>query len=408
IQQFLLLNQQIEELHREVARRRRLERELQERAEQLAEADRRKDEFLAMLAHELRNPLAPIRNSLHLLGMPGAAPVQRVREMMERQIEHMVRLVDDLLDVSRITRGKVQLRKEQVGLKDLTVRAAEASRPLIEAHGHSFSVSVPPEPVWVEADPVRLEQVAANLLNNAAKFTAPGGQIWLSLTTEEGEAVLCVRDTGAGIPPDLLSSIFEPFVQATRALDRSQGGLGIGLTLVRSLVEMHGGRVSAHSEGLGKGSGIVVRLPRLHAVSASSVPEEEKESVQPQGTAPAVSRRVLVVDDNRDSAESIAMLAEIWGHQARIVHDGPAALTEALAWRPDVVLLDIGLPGIDGYEVARQMRQEPLLKSVLLAAMTGYGQEQDRQLSREAGFEHHLVKPVDLDVLRRLLAAHDP
>jgi two-component system CheB/CheR fusion protein len=417
VQQFLLLNEQIEELHREITRRKRteeelrhLEQELKERAERLAEADRRKNEFLAMLAHELRNPLAPIRNALHLLGRPGtdAATVQRVREIMEHQIEHMVRLVDDLLEVSRITRGKIQLRKERIDVKDLAVRVAEASRPLMDAHGHSFSVSVPPEPVWLEADPVRLEQVLVNLLNNAAKFTGAGGRIWLSLAAEEDEAVLRVRDTGAGIPPDLLPIVFEPFVQANGALDRAQGGLGIGLTLVRSLVEMHGGRVSAHSEGLGTGTEIAVRLPRLPAMSEEG-PEEgaeerSEDSARPQEKAPAAPRRVLVVDDNRDSAESIAMLAELWGHQTRIVYDGPAALAEAQAWQPDVVLLDIGLPGINGYEVARRLRQMPSLDGVLLAAMTGYGQERDRRLSREAGFDVHLVKPVPPETLQELLA----
>jgi CheY-like chemotaxis protein len=326
--------------------------------------------------------------------------------MMERQFEHMVRLVDDLLDVSRITRGKVQLRKERVDLQELTVRAAESARALMDAHGHSLFVSVPPEPVWVEADRVRLEQVLANLLNNAAKFTEAGGRIWLSLAAEGEEGVLRVRDTGAGIPPDLLPIVFDPFVQANRALDRSQGGLGIGLTLVRSLVEMHGGRVSAHSEGVGKGSEIVVRLPRLpaeeRAEEGSRMSDRPQE--QEQKEEPAAPRRVLVVDDNRDSAESIAMLADLWGHQTRIVYDGPSALAEAQDWHPDVVLLDIGLPGIDGYEVARRLRQMPALDGVLLAAMTGYGQERDRRLSREAGFDIHLVKPVPPETLQELLA----
>jgi two-component system CheB/CheR fusion protein len=391
--------------------RRRMERELESKAERLAAADRRKDEFLAMLAHELRNPLAPIRNALQILHMPGATAsmAERAREMMERQVQHMVRLVDDLLDVSRITRGKVQLRKERIDLTELVVRAAEAARPLMEDNGHAFSVSVPPGPVWVDADSMRLDQVLANLLNNAAKFTERGGRISLILAAEgatEGEtAILRLRDSGAGIPPDLLPSIFEPFVQASRALDRSQGGLGIGLSLVRGLVEMHGGRVSAYSAGLGKGTEIVVRLPGLSAEPARK--EDEMEDVQRREESPASARRVLVVDDNRDSAETIAMLVELWGHEVRIVHDGRTALTtltEAPDWLPDVVLLDIGLPGIDGYEVARRLRQEPSLDGLLMVAMTGYGQERDRQLSREAGFDHHLVKPVDPARLQALLA----
>jgi PAS domain S-box-containing protein len=384
----------------DIIQRRDLERELRRRADRLAEADRRKDEFLAMLSHELRNPLAPIRNSLHILGMPDATPdlIQRARETMERQIRHMVRLVDDLLDVSRITRGKVQLRKEAVDLAVLAVRAGEAFRPLAEDKGCELIVRVPAVPVLLDADPVRLDQVLSNLLSNAVKFTGPGDRIWLDVETGDDVAIVRVRDTGFGIPQDLLPSVFELFVQVNPEIDRSQGGLGIGLTLVRSLVEMHGGRVAAHSEGVGRGTEFEVRLP------LAARDKREPEELPASGRLSGPSRRVLVVDDNQDAAESVALLLELWGHDVRITYDGWSALAEAPDFLPEFILLDIGLPGLDGYEVARRLRSDPRLDRTVLIAMTGYGQEQDRLLALEAGFSHHLVKPVDPAVLRELLA----
>ena len=386
----------------DIIERRKLERELTLRAERLAEADRRKDEFLAMLAHELRNPLAPIRNALYLMGSPGASPesLERAREMMERQVQHMVRLVDDLLDISRITRGKVQLHKEPVDVATLVRRAAEAARPQMEAKGHRFGVEVPPEPVVLEADPTRLDQILTNLLNNAVKFTDPGGSIELSARAAGGEVLISVRDTGIGIEPELLSQIFEPFVQGNQALDRSRGGLGIGLTLARTLVEMHGGTLTARSEGAGRGSEFLLSLPAPGA--------EERKSKMTQGSratdAGRPGRRVLVVDDNLDSAETIALMAQLWGHDVRTAHDGQAALEMAADYRPEVVLLDIGLPGMDGFEVARRLREQEWMAGVMLVAMTGYGQEEDRRRSREVGFDHHMVKPIDPGVLQALLA----
>jgi PAS domain S-box-containing protein len=384
----------------DVVESRRLERELSLRAERLAEADRRKDEFLAMLAHELRNPLAPIRNALYLLGTPGVNPesLERAREMMARQIQHMVRLVDDLLDVSRITRGKVELRKQPVDLTGLVRRAAEAAQPQVAAKRQDLRVSLPAEPVLLEVDPIRFDQVIMNLINNAMKFTDPGGRIEITLARQEGGVRISVRDTGIGIEPELLSQIFDPFTQGNHSLDRAQGGLGIGLTLVRSLVEMHGGTVAAHSAGRGQGSELVVFLPDGLAAGA-----ETPEPGSPDSRAASLTRRVLVVDDNWDSAETIALVVQLWGHETRITHDGPAALEAALSWRPEVVLLDIGLPRMDGYEVARRLRALDALGGVKLVAMTGYGGEEDRRRSREAGFDHHLVKPVDPGELQALL-----
>ncbi len=370
------------------------------RAEQLADVDRRKDEFLAMLAHELRNPLAPMRNALHVLSTPGAdeQTLRRSIDMMGRQVHTLARLVDDLLDVSRITRGKIHLRKEAVDLGAVLGRAVEMARPLIESNRHALTVALPAEPIRLQADATRLEQVFANLLNNAAKYTERGGRISLAAERSGSEAVVQVRDNGFGIPADLLPHVFELFTQADRTLDRAEGGLGIGLTLVRSLVEMHGGEVHAFSEGSGKGSEFVVHLPVLpRSQGLVETPPPATEN----GTSAA--SRVLVVDDNRDSADSLAVLVRLWGHEARTAHEGLSAVKAARAYRPDSVLLDIGLPGLDGYEVARQLRRD-LGHEVLLVALTGYGQDEDRRKSREAGFDHHLVKPADPNDLRRLLA----
>jgi len=369
---------------------------------EVQEADRRKNEFLAMLAHELRNPLAPIRSSIQILRMIGS-PDPKVRwsqDVIERQVQQMARLVDDLLDVSRITRGKIALQTEPVDLASVVTHALETSRPLIEQRCHELSLTLPNREVRVVADPVRLAQVVANLLNNAAKYTTEGGHIWLSAAREGSEAVIRVRDSGLGIPKDMLASIFDLFTQVDRSLDRSQGGLGIGLTLVRQLVEMHQGTVQAFSAGPNQGSEFVVRLPAL-AEAPSLEPSCNGAMKVPE---PFPSRRVLVVDDNEDAAETLALVLRFSGHDVRWVHDGPAALEVAEEFLPEAMLLDIGLPGMDGYEVARQVRQLPGLENILLVALTGYGGEEDRRRALEADFDAHLIKPVDADDLPRVLA----
>ncbi len=374
--------------------------------EALAEANRRKDEFLAMLAHELRNPLAPIRSAMQILRMQEALPsnLQLVRDVVDRNVAQMVRLVDDLLDVSRITRGKIRLQMEPVALAEVVAQAAEISRPLIDSQKHQLLVAVPEQPIRVHGDATRLAQVLANLLNNAAKYTDEGGRIWLTLECVDDHAVLRVRDTGVGLPPEMLEEVFGLFTQVDPSPDRAQGGLGIGLTLVRRLVEMHGGRVEASSEGLGRGSEFVVWLPKLREA------ETHKPS-KPQGdshNAHAPRLRVLVVDDNVDAAKTLAMLLRLEGHEIRMEHDGLAAVEAAQAYAPDVVLLDIGLPGLDGYEVARRLRAIPALADTVLVALTGYGQEEDRRRSATAGFDHHLVKPIDLQTLASLLSGCEP
>jgi PAS domain S-box-containing protein len=366
----------------------------------LKEADQRKDEFLAMLAHELRNPLAPIRNAVQILQLAGPKEprLDRAREMIERQVKHLVRLVDDLLDVSRVSRGKITLQKEPLELLAVVRQAVETSRPLLDARHHELTVALPPEPVRVEGDFTRLAQVVSNLLNNAAKYTDDGGRIGLSVEQGETEAVIRVRDSGRGIDPRALGSLFDLFYQVDRNLDRADGGLGIGLSLVKSLVEMHGGRVEAHSDGRGRGSEFTVRLPGLPAE-----PPSRREKALDGPTAAARGLRILVVDDNRDSVETMAMLLELEGHEALTAYDGKKAVEIALTERPAVVLLDIGLPHLDGYQACRAMR-EGGLTDALLVAMTGYGQEQDRRLSQEAGFDAHHVKPIDLPTIRELLA----
>jgi PAS domain S-box-containing protein len=365
-------------------------------------ADRRKDEFLAMLAHELRNPLAPIRNALYILKLPGASETvaERARALMERQVEHMVRLVDDLLDVSRIMRGKIELRREPVELATVVARAVETSQPVFEAEGHELTVTVAPEPLPLDGDLVRLAQVVSNLLNNAAKYTERGGKVWLTGGREGDQAVVRVRDTGVGIALDMLPVIFDMFVQADRRTKNSQGGMGIGLTLVRRLVELHGGSVEAHSAGLGQGSEFVVRLPLTHRTGDANGREE------PAGQSPAgeaAPRRVLVVDDNVDAADSLALLLRMEGHAVTVAHDGLTALTQAAADPPELALLDIGMPKMDGYELARRFRADPALRDVVLVALTGWGQDEDRRRTREAGFDHHLVKPVEPEALHGLL-----
>ncbi|MBL8795205.1 MAG: response regulator [Planctomycetia bacterium] len=378
------------DLQAEIVERQRLEEELRRRLDQLAEADRHKNEFLAMLAHELRNPLAPVRNALHILKMPGADrdTAEQARGLMERQVQHLVRLVDDLLDVSRIVRGQIELRREPVELMTVVGRAVETAQPALDAHGHQLSVSLPPHPVYLDADLVRLAQVLGNLLINAAKYTPRAGRIQLSAETNADEVTLRVRDSGNGIAPELLPRVFDLFVQADRSLARSQGGLGIGLTLVKRIAEMHGGRVAAASAGPGQGSEFSVTLPILHQTPA--VPERALSA-----SSGPLRRRVLVVDDNVDAAESAATLLRLRGHEVRTVHDGLSVLAVARDFRPEVILLDIGLPGMTGYEVARQLRAQTEFAPLLLAAMTGYGQDEDKRLSHEAGFDLHLTKPLD-------------
>ncbi len=391
---------------RERSERKRLESELRRRVEELADADRRKDEFLAMLSHELRNPLAPVRNSLQLMwhhGLPDPT-FRRAWEIMDRQVENLSRLVDDLLDVSRITRGKIHLRKGSLNLTVVAETAVESARPLAEKHGHTLTASFAAEPLWIEADRVRLDQIAGNLLTNAVKYTDPGGRIEVRTRRDDNEAVLSVRDTGIGIASEALASVFDLFVQADRSPDRSQGGLGIGLTLARRLVELHGGTIAVASEGLGKGSEFTVRFPLLRDEGRGKRDERSKDnsasSLIPHPSS--LPLRVAVVDDNRDGAESLAMLLRLWGQTVEVAHDGPAAVRLLGDFRPELALIDIGLPGMDGYQVARQVRGSHGPRLVL-AAMTGYGQDEDRRRSREAGFDYHLTKPVDPAVLLELV-----
>jgi PAS domain S-box-containing protein len=390
---------------RDVSERKRLEDELRKHAADLSQADRRKDEFLAMLAHELRNPLAPIRNALNALLLQGQEHGQAARQawdVIERQVECLVHLVDDLLDVSRISLGKIKLEKRRVDLAAVVSHAIESSRPLIDARKHDLLVTLPDEPMPIEADMTRMAQVVLNLLNNAAKYTPVGGRICLSAEKVTDQVAIHVRDTGMGIPANILPKVFDLFTQAERTLDRAEGGLGIGLTLVRRLTEMHDGTVEAFSDGLGQGSEFVVRLPLLRQALPSNTPTKDggKEPI-----AATPRKRVLVVDDNRDSAESLAMLLRLTGQDAHTVHDGRQALVVAEAYRPDLVLLDIGLPGIDGYEVARRLRSEPWTGTTALVALTGYGDDETRQRAQSAGFDRHMVKPVDFDALRRLVAS---
>lgn len=382
----------------DITGRKRTEQKLLDRERELADASRRKDEFLATLAHELRNPLAPIRNSLHLLRLAAAGNggLTQVHEMIERQVNNLVRLVDDLMDVSRITRDLIELRREPVDLAGVVNAAVETAKPIVEAGKHELTVTVPSDPLILEADPVRLTQVLANLLNNAARYTEPGGQISLTARREGTRAVVSVRDTGVGIPPAMLPKVFDLFTQLDRTYSRKHGGLGIGLTLAKRLVEMHGGEVEAFSEGPGRGSEFVVWLP-LASVAPTA-------RAWPTSTPAAVAqRRILVVDDNRDAADSLGLLLQFQGADVHVVHDGPAALDALTSYRPSVVLLDIGMPGMDGYELARRMRQQLDGENVTLIALTGWGQEQDQRLSKEAGINHHLIKPVDCEMLVGML-----
>jgi len=393
-------------------RQRQLEREMAERlavaqerlhlVDQLRQADRRKDEFLATLAHELRNPLAPLSNALELWRFAKNDPEQldELRGMMQRQVRQMSRLIDDLLDVSRISRGKISLRTERVELRGLVNTALESVKPVIAANDQRLEISLPQEPVFVHGDATRISQVVGNVLNNAAKYTPAGGQIWLSVSREGKKAGISVRDTGCGIPPDHLSRIFEMFQQVDQTLDRSQGGLGIGLTLAKRLIEMHGGTIEAKSDGPGHGSEFLITLPTIDAENTT-----ETESA-PSATAPPElqRRRILVVDDVHESAQTLARMLRAIGQEVATAHDGYTALAHLREHKPEVVFLDIAMPGMNGYDVARRVRASNGSAAPTLIALTGYGQDDDRRRAQEAGFDFHLTKPASIEQLISLLA----
>ena len=386
-------------LFSDITQRLLAEQDMRRLNEELAQSNRRKTEFLATLAHELRNPLAPLSNGLHLMRMATTNPelLEKTRQMMERQVQHMVHLVDDLLDVARISTGKVELRRSRMDLKEVVATAVETSTSLIESGRHTLSVDLPPQPLPMDADPTRIAQVVSNLLNNAAKYTPPGGRIALRVQLDGPEAVLSVTDTGIGIDPNALSQVFEMFAQVPNSSDKPQGGLGIGLSLVQSLVALHGGTVSASSPGKGKGSTFTVRLPLAAAGAISRGTEPVIETQKPD------QLHVLVVDDNTDAAESLGVLLDIEGHAAHIAHTGAEALQVAQAQALDVVFLDIGLPDMSGYDVARRLRMLPGMQNTLLVALTGWGTQDDRQRTRDAGFDRHLTKPAELPAVEELL-----
>jgi signal transduction histidine kinase/CheY-like chemotaxis protein len=376
------------------------EQRYREIAAKAEDADRRKDEFLATLAHELRNPLAPIGNALALTEYADGDQhiQQQAHETIQRQFGQMVRLVDDLLDVGRITRDKLELRRERVELASVIHQAIETCRSLADSMGHTLLVDLPAEPIWVYADPVRLAQVFINLLNNACKFSEAGATISIGAERDGDEVVVRVKDTGIGIAPDKLESIFEMFEQVDKSLERTRGGLGIGLTLVKRLVELHGGRISVRSEGPGRGSEFIVRLPVVKGAAAAA------DGVAKPVGANAQSRRILVADDNQDAARSLALLLKHRGHVVETAFDGAEAIKKAESWRPEVMLLDLGMPEMNGYEVCRSIRQRPWGRGIRIVALTGWGQERDRQNTRDAGFDAHLVKPVDVGLLGEVLS----
>jgi PAS domain S-box-containing protein len=378
----------------------RNEQELRAAQDELEETARRKDEFLATLAHELRNPLAPVRNSLEILRRSREKPglVDQALSTMERQMTHLERLVDDLIDISRINRGWLELRKSPVELASVVFQAVETVRPMAERKGHELTVTLPTQPVFLEADPVRMTQIVTNLLTNAVKYTPDGGRIVVHGAVEPDRLALSVRDNGIGIPVEMLPRVFEMFTQIHRREEASRGGLGIGLSLVKRLVEMHDGTIEASSDGLGAGSTFTLRLPVLAGRPAPAGPA-------PAPVAAGAPRRILVADDNEDAARTLEALLGLSGHETRLAFDGQEALEQARRFRPDVVLLDIGMPKLSGHEAARLMRQEPWFEGTVLIALTGWGQEMDRQKSREVGFDHHLVKPIDPGALLGLIAS---
>jgi two-component system CheB/CheR fusion protein len=379
--------------------------ERRETTDAVREGSRRKDEFLAMLAHELRNPLAPLIHTIHILRRDDVQPETMKRyDLMERQTRRLVRLVDELLDVARISRGLIELKREPLDLGAIVSAAADAGRARVDQYEHALSVVVPDTPVWIDGDAVRVEQVVANLLENAVKYTPPGGRIAISLITENGDAIVSVRDSGIGLAPETLDRIFDLFAQVDSTLARSGGGLGLGLTVVRRVLELHGGRIEARSAGLGHGSEFIVRLPLL---PAADEPTRVPSPPIATGGSPARQRRVLIVDDNDDSAESMAGLVRAWGHEAAVAHDAIEALALAATFLPDTAFVDIGLPGMNGYELARRWRATPGYQDLKLVAMTGYGRADDRHAAREAGFDVHFVKPAELGELEQLLASAD-
>jgi PAS domain S-box-containing protein len=374
----------------------------QQRVEALEEAARRNTEFLAMLAHELRNPLAPIRNALGLMGATALTDptVRWSRDVIDRQVTHISRLVEDLLDIGRLSTGKIGIRVRPLDLREVIGHAADAAVAAFQTRGQHLQISLPAEPLPVSGDSTRLFQVISNMLDNASKYSPDGSTVTITATAGPAGIELRVRDTGMGIPPDLLPRVFDLFVQAERGLARPQGGLGIGLTLVRQLVQLHGGSVEARSEGPGTGAEFVVRLPR------AETPADRREDREPApgGAVSERGRRVLIVDDNRDSAETMAQLLEAWGYRTRCAYEGRTAYQLAREWRPHAILLDLGLPEMDGYEVMQRLREGGQLQDTVVAAMTGYGSEEDKGRTRAAGFAGHLVKPVDLTELRGLLS----
>lgn len=383
----------------DVTERKRAEEQLRKLAAELSEADYRKDVFLATLAHELRNPLAPIRNGLEVIKLAEAnGMVEQARTMMERQLMQLIRLVDDLLDISRVTQGKLALRRERLEMGGVIDDALETSRPLIEQAGHELMVSMPDEPIFLTGDATRLAQVVSNLLTNSAKYTHQGGHIRLIVRRDAEAVVISVADDGIGIPPAMLDKVFVMFTQVDRTLERTTGGLGIGLSLVKGLVEMHGGTIKAKSDGEGKGSEFVVRLPVM--IEASNLQPSCSTDVQTVMS----SHRVLVVDDNRDGANSLAMMLRIMGNETRTAYDGQAGVDVAGEFGPDVILFDIGLPKLNGHEACRKIREKARGKNVVMIAVTGWGQDDDRRSSKEAGFDHHMVKPVDPKALMAMLA----
>ena len=398
------LQQRAKSLESEIAEREKLSRALREEQKHLREANRRKDEFLAMLGHELRNPLNPILTALDLMDMRGDEKSRRERDIIRRQAMHLAGLVEDLLDVSRVTGGKVALRKEPIEIAAAVARAIEMASPLLEQRAHLLQITVPQRGLLVDADPIRLPQIFANLLMNAAKYTERGGRITLAARREREKIIVACEDNGIGIAPELLTTMFEPFVQGSRSLDRAEGGLGLGLALVRSLTRLHGGAVTAHSDGVGKGSTFTVTLPGLMELDRTRE-ESRPPAAQDPGLRPAGHvQRVLIVDDNADCALGFAEVIRLLGHQVEVAFDGPRALLIASTFKPSIALVDIGLPVMDGYELAKRLRDSSTSHPLTLVAVTGYGEEANRAMSLEAGFDLHTVKPVELDSLRSLLS----